>query len=132
MQAQQTARLEQRLQACNPSLALARQGKELALVQTRLLQAGENVLSGNKQRLHQALAVLQAVSPLATLTRGYAIARKKEGNQTIIRNASQIVPGEALELLLAAGRLDCRVEKVLPDEAERPGLPPNNQGSVKA
>lgn len=122
MRAQQVARLEQRLQACSPSLALARQGKALALVETRLLQAGENIVSGNEQRLHRALAVLQAVSPLATLTRGYAIARKKDRKNNIIRSTSQVVPGEALELLLAVGRLECRVEKALPDEESGPGF----------
>ena len=69
-----------------------------------------------RESLRRALAVLQAVSPLATLSRGYAVARKKDAPQTIIRSAAQVTPGEALELLLAAGRVECRVEATLPDE----------------
>lgn len=116
VQVQQVTRLEQRLQACSPRHALTRQGNDLALLENRLQRAGENILLENEQRLRRALAVLQAVSPLATLSRGYAVARKKDAPQTIIRSAAQVTPGEALELLLAAGRVECRVEATLPDE----------------
>lgn len=125
---QRVARLEQRLQACSPRLTLARQEQKLALLENRLLRAGENTLSEQEQRLYQALAVLQAVSPLATLSRGYAIARKKDAKKSVIRSASQVAPDEALELLLAAGVLECRVEVVLPDEDNDPHSVPAVKG----
>ena len=67
------------------------------------------------------------MSPLATLGRGYAIARKQDAGQSIVRSAAQVGPGEALELLLACGRLECRVEKALPGDTAGPGFDLKNK-----
>ncbi len=108
------AQLEQRLQLGSPRFRLIRQGQELADLEKRLVRAGTHILAQYEGRFLQAAAVLRAVSPLATLTRGYAIARKHDAAHTIIHAASQVDPGEKVELLLATGRLECRVEAVLP------------------
>lgn len=63
-------------------------------------------LKRNQQRLQEKLATLQAVSPLATLERGYAIA-SYQGN---ILFASDAVPdGAAISVKLARGELTCEV-----------------------
>lgn len=108
------AQLEQRLQLGSPRFRLIRQGQELADLEKRLVRAGTHILAQYEGRFLQAAAVLRAVSPLATLTRGYAIARKHDAAHTIIHAASQVDPGEKVELLLTTGRLECRVEAVLP------------------
>ena len=107
--------LAQGLAGYDPRLALARREQELALFGTRLSVAGRNLLTRREERFGRAGAVLQAVSPLATLSRGYAIARKADGTGGVIKSAAQTAPGDRLELLLGEGRLDCRVEKVLPE-----------------
>ena len=100
----------------DPRLTLYRREQRLALVRTRLSAVGRRALADREERCRRAVAVLQAVSPLATLSRGYAIARKvdktdgAEGQGAIVRDAAQARPGEALEILLGRGRLDCRVE----------------------
>ena len=50
---------------------------------------------------------LDSLSPLAVLGRGYSLTRMPDG--TIVRRASQVTPGDAVEVLLNEGRLDCRV-----------------------
>ncbi len=113
-QGRHVAQLEQRLQLGSPRFHLIRQGQELADLEKRLVRAGTHMLAQYEGRFLQAAAVLRAVSPLATLTRGYAIARKHDTAHTVIHTASQVDPGEKVELLLATGKLECRVEAVLP------------------
>ena len=89
------------------------------------MQAEVRVLRENEGRFLQAAAVLRAVSPLATLLRGYAIARKADAGRSILRSATQVAPGERVEVLLAAGRLACTVEAV---SAEEPVAMPERSG----
>jgi exodeoxyribonuclease VII large subunit len=51
------------------------------------------------------------LSPLATLNRGFSITRKLPGKK-ILRDASEIREGTAVQVILAKGGLECRVEKV--------------------
>jgi exodeoxyribonuclease VII large subunit len=63
-----------------------------------------------QRRLHlQGLArALDAVSPLATLQRGFAILRDADGN--IVRSVTQTHPDQPLSARLADGSIKLRVE----------------------
>ncbi len=52
---------------------------------------------------------LRALSPAATLERGYAVTRLPDG--TIVRTLSDAPVGAAVEVVLARGALDARVER---------------------
>ena len=51
-----------------------------------------------------------ALGPYATLERGYAIVRDERGG--LLRDASTVAPGERVDVRLARGGLDARVEHV--------------------
>jgi exodeoxyribonuclease VII large subunit len=72
------------------------------------------ILAGRLARartdLGRSAAGLAALSPFATLERGYAIVRDALG--AIVRDAAAHAPGEALDIRLAQGSLDARVERV--------------------
>ena len=57
-------------------------------------------------------AQLDALSPRATLARGYAIVRVADG---IVRDARSVAPGDALRIELHRGQLTSRVEAVEPE-----------------
>ena len=59
-------------------------------------------------RLQRAAGLLDAVSPLAVLGRGYAIARTGAEGE-VIRDSAQVNKGDSLEVLLRNGVLDCEV-----------------------
>ena len=61
-------------------------------------------------------ARLQALDPRAILSRGYSITRKVS-DATVVRSFQDASTGEELEILLADGRLVCRVEKIIPETA---------------
>lgn len=68
-----------------------------------------------QQRQHQLAAVvarLQALNPLATLQRGYAIARQHD-QQHILYNSQQVKVGESIDVRLATGMLLCTVDEVV-------------------
>ena len=53
---------------------------------------------------------LQALSPLATLARGYSIVRQVP-ELTVVRDSRQLAAGDRLELTFQRGGAFCRVEK---------------------
>ena len=74
-------------------------------LQHRLAQAGARL---------QALArALDAVSPLATLERGYAIVTRPDG--TVVTDAATVTAGEPVQARLARGRLLCTVDGTEPE-----------------
>lgn len=78
------------------------------LVKTSLRFAG--------QRLEQLALQLHALSPLATLSRGYAIVQHQ--NENIVRAAGELAIGEELRARFASGQAECVVTAVLPEQKE--------------
>jgi exodeoxyribonuclease VII large subunit len=70
--------------------------------------AFESQLQRARQRLGLAATSLDALSPLAVLQRGYAIALDGEGR--LLRDAKSVSAGDRVEVRLAKGRLETRVE----------------------
>lgn len=58
---------------------------------------------------------LDALSPLATLSRGYSICRRLPERLTI-KDAGVVAAGQSVEVILEKGRLACTVGKVFPEE----------------
>jgi len=73
----------------------------------KLLQALMMTIQQRQTMLVQAAAKLDALSPLATLQRGYAIVTK---NQRVLRNANEVSKGDRIEIRLLKGSLACTVE----------------------
>src|SRR2546425_11949674 len=94
------AQLRQRLSDARARFDSVYTGSNAAAA-TRLEQA--------KQRFGLAAASLDALSPLAVLQRGYAIAQDQEGR--LVRDAQAVSIGDSLRLRLARGKLNCRVER---------------------
>jgi exodeoxyribonuclease VII large subunit len=76
----------------------------------------EMQLQQARERLGLAAASLDALSPLAVLQRGYAIAQDKSG--ALLRDAKSVAVGDEVRVRLVKGRLNTRVESLeLSDEA---------------
>jgi exodeoxyribonuclease VII large subunit len=59
---------------------------------------------------------LRALGPVATLERGYAVARREDG--MIIRDPADVAAGDGLEVIVARGAVRGRVESTHPGEME--------------
>jgi exodeoxyribonuclease VII large subunit len=80
----------------------------LAAAQRALEAAVRRAAERRLPRLRAAAGRLDALSPLAVLGRGYAIAQLAASG-AILRRASQAEPGDALRILLAEGELEAAV-----------------------
>jgi len=97
-----------------PDTAAARQRA------AELVDRGHRALSARISREATALGgladSLRALSPAATLERGYAVARLADGS--IVRDPAQAVVGEPLEVVVARGTIATRVETTAGSDEE--------------
>jgi exodeoxyribonuclease VII large subunit len=86
---------------------LGRERDRLALVHDRLRRAPSLAVERKRAALAQSAARLRALSPKATLGRGYAIVRTDTG---IVRSPDAVRPGQPLRVEVAEGEFGARVE----------------------
>jgi exodeoxyribonuclease VII large subunit len=101
-------RIHARLLAQHPQLKLQPAQRRLVDLNRRLRSAIEHRLERERRNLTQQARTLHAVSPLATLERGYAIVFDDEGR--VIRRAADVANGDRLKVKLAEGELKVRAE----------------------
>jgi exodeoxyribonuclease VII large subunit len=101
----QLARSRERLGICLRRL-VQRDRERLARTGERLATAPRLLLERRRAALSTTTGRLLALSPRATLERGYAIVRE---NGTVLREATATVPGARLDVELAHGRLSATV-----------------------
>lgn len=80
---------------------------------SRLEQVMRYGLHRRTDQAHSSLGRLHALSPLASLDRGYSILETVP-NHDIVRDASQVAVGQEIVARLAKGRLRCIVKDVVP------------------
>lgn len=103
------ALLQQRLQGRNPAQRVGQHQRDVVALQQRLQRAMQARLERARTRLAHVGQLLDSVSPLATLQRGYAILTTESGE--VVRSAEQVTPGDTLRARLAEGRLQLTVER---------------------
>jgi exodeoxyribonuclease VII large subunit len=93
---------------------LARVRQRLGALAPRPTAAIVRRLHNEALRLRGVARSLHAVSPLATVARGYAILQREDGH--VVRRLGDVTVGERLHARLQDGRLPLRVEP--PDDAD--------------
>jgi exodeoxyribonuclease VII large subunit len=110
-------RLEEATNGLSPARMSAKASHSrvrLALQGAALESAAHTRLEGARARLAIAAASLDAMSPLAVLGRGYALAEDARGR--VLRDASEVEEGARVRVRLARGAIGCRVEEVEGEE----------------
>ncbi|RZA25735.1 MAG: exodeoxyribonuclease VII large subunit, partial [Lysobacteraceae bacterium] len=89
--------------------------RRLALLRERLQSLGPRPqaaivreLQRDTERLRSLVRSLEAVSPLATVARGYALISREDGS--LVRSVTQVETGEAVVARVGDGALRLRVE----------------------
>ena len=100
--------MSRRLGQQAPALRLQRLRQRLALLGARQDTALRRGLQARLGLLRELGRGLHAVSPLATLGRGYAILQREDGRA--VRTSAEVEAGDRLRARLAAGELTLRVE----------------------
>jgi exodeoxyribonuclease VII large subunit len=107
---QQNIRLGRALTAllrATPAQRVAMLGARNAQLQMRLRHALQRRLEANVHRLNLAQQKLDAVSPLATLARGFAVVTRADG--TVITDTVSVAVGEEIRARVQRGSLRARV-----------------------
>jgi exodeoxyribonuclease VII large subunit len=97
-----------RLWQLSPAARLQVTAARHAALFARLRAAGLRQLNRARERLAPLVRTLNAVSPLATLDRGYAIVSLEGG--AILRDAKDATAGTIIEARLSQGRIRAKVE----------------------
>jgi exodeoxyribonuclease VII large subunit len=103
-----------RLGQCSPLAVIRRNQHHQAYLNGRLINAATNCLKHLNQRLLKASQTLHAVSPLATLNRGYALVTKPVSGE-IIRSVGQLKSGDKIITRLANGQFSSQIDAFLAD-----------------
>ena len=107
--------LSTRLWRENPRHRLEALCAHAAALRQRLVSAFSGSLNSLEQRLALASRTLDAVSPLATLGRGFAVVSRADDG-SLLRDAAQAPAGTQIEARLAKGRLRATVISTAKDE----------------
>ncbi len=97
-----------RLMEQNPKDQLLFQKKWLVELSRKTAMLTTMLMQRKAARLQRAAALLDAVSPLAVLGRGYAVARTVPAGD-VLRDSSLVERGDCVEVLLRNGVLVCEV-----------------------
>lgn len=101
---------QQRLALLHPGSRLRQNAQRLDELEQRLRQYWIHSSRARRQRLQAASRTLHAVSPLATLDRGYAIICNEQ--QQVIHNVAQLELGSRVEARVAHGRFTATVTAI--------------------
>ena len=82
----------------------------LDYTQNRLTASADKIVGLSREKFGRLAASLDALSPLKVLGRGYAVARKENGE--ILKSAEDVLPGESVDITLGAGEIRCTVDEV--------------------
>ena len=105
--AQRLSALTARLLAQQPQGRISRQRATLDALYIRACEAQRRAHALRVAQCREVAARLDALSPLAVLGRGYALARTESGK--LVRRAKDTAPGDVLQLRLEDGEVRARV-----------------------
>lgn len=106
----QTERLQQRLLHTQPQVKVHRCQQQLQQYQYQLQQALERQLNAARQRFSVGYSQLEAVSPLATLARGYSVTTAADGKT--LKKSKQVKTGDTLKTRLSDGWIESQVRGI--------------------
>ncbi|MCC3704066.1 exodeoxyribonuclease VII large subunit [Rouxiella badensis] len=109
--------LQQRLSQHQPQRRIHQMQQRVQKLQYRLQQAMTAQLGDSRQRFSTACTQLEAVSPLATLARGYSVTTTPQGE--LLKHTAQTAPGAMLKTRLADGWIESEVKSVTVEKKPR-------------
>jgi exodeoxyribonuclease VII large subunit len=104
--------LRERLARQRPAERIVRGQSRLGRLGDRLGHAAQARAERARVSLDRASVRLDALSPLASLARGYAVCRKPDG--TVVSSRRQAKAGERLDVRVSDGTIGCEVTETAP------------------
>lgn len=105
-----TQSLSQSLQLLNPQRSVDNNRQRLDSLTIRLDNIMHRLLDRKRNQFERFVAELEAMSPLATLGRGYAMVRDENGR--LLRSIKGLKAGTAVEIRLADGKIKAIIDHI--------------------
>lgn len=100
--------LEERMSS--PQVLIEKRKQKLEFLNTSMQKGAALVVERKRTHLGKWMSVLESLSPLKVVERGYSIVKKEN---EVIKSGDQVTSGDLLQITLAHGSLEARVEKVI-------------------
>lgn len=107
---QRQIRITQRLTQQTPQSRIHRAQSHMQQLEYRLTQNMHERLGSTRERFGNAITHLEAVSPLATLARGYSVTTASDGK--VLKQAKQVSPGDVLTTRVSDGWVESEVKEI--------------------
>ncbi|MFO7570430.1 MAG: exodeoxyribonuclease VII large subunit [Smithellaceae bacterium] len=107
----QLRKLDMGLRHESPQRAVREKKILLAHLEKNLHNAWHSVMSARRERLSSNASLLESLSPLAVLQRGYSIT-KHLPSSAVLKNTDTLMINDRLSITLARGRVEATVEKI--------------------
>ncbi|MDP9050388.1 MAG: exodeoxyribonuclease VII large subunit [Acidobacteriota bacterium] len=107
--AHRLADLTARVERHNPALHLGLAQRRLERAEQTLGRLGAATVASRRGRVEQALARLEALSPVAVLSRGYALVYGEGGK--LLRDSAEVRVGEKIRARLGKGAVEAEVKR---------------------
>lgn len=102
--------IKKHFQQQHPKRKLLEQAQKLDLYETNLVRLQNKLLDQLKAKIQLFAGKLDALSPLATLQRGFSITTRASDKQ-ILQDVAEIHIGDKVHIQLRTGRLECTVDE---------------------
>lgn len=97
----------------HPEMRLMQLTQRFQLARQNLIKAQSNIFIQKRQEFNESVRMLNTLSPLKTLERGYALATLAD-SQTPITNSQQLKSGDKVKTQVAKGEFVAVVESITP------------------
>ena len=103
--------LEARLRRHDPTVRVAHSRRRLETAKARLAVLANELTLARKTRMERAVLRLEALNPLAVLSRGYAIVylEGEGGSEAVLRDAAEARPEQVIRARVGTGSLRAKV-----------------------
>lgn len=91
----------------DPLFELNKRRQDIDGLTERMVRATRQSMKIRREQFYKLLGKLDALSPLATMERGYSIVQKLNG--VFVKRSDQVEIGERIQVKLVAGKLECEV-----------------------
>lgn len=103
--------LSARVNNQNPSQIILRQIEKVDVLESKFNTAINNTIEKAKYKTSNLEQLLNTVSPVSTLERGYAIVTEQKTSK-VVTNTKHLKKGDSLRIKLASSEIDSTVETI--------------------
>jgi len=96
----------------NPVHKFSMYEENLVHLKQRLQQAMQNKVQQSSDKLTAMMRELHAISPLATMSRGYAVVKNSQQNNKLVVSAVELKNGDKIQVCFAHDQLDAQVLEI--------------------